>query len=142
LSSSFTRGQISIEFYAAISAVLLLFLASLISATHIRSSEESSQINIASLMLAQRIANSADIMHRNLCNGRGCSISLILPSKIKGPSFSKEIDYNVSFRSNWVVITPDGYAPASIAASIPLDELNVSINQTDAGKLLKMEESA
>jgi hypothetical protein len=142
LSSSFTKGQISIEFYAAISAVLLLFLASLISTMQIRSSEESGQIRTASLMLAQRIANSADIMHRNLCSGRGCSISLILPNKIKSLSFSKEVDYNVSFHSNWVVVTPEGYAPASIAASIPLDGLNVSINQTDAGKLLKMEESA
>ncbi len=142
MSNSFTRGQISIEFYAAISAVLLLFLASLIFATHIRNSEEGSQIRIASLMLAQRIANSADLMHRNLCSGRGCSISLILPGRIRSLGFSKEVDYNVSFRSNWVVVSPDGYAPVSIAASLPLDNLQISIQQTDGGKLLRMEESA
>lgn len=140
--NSFTRAQISIEFYAAISAVLLLFLASLIFAMHIRTSEEDGQIDIASLMLAQRIANSADIMHRNLCNGMGCSITLLLPSRIGSVSFSKQVDYNVSFHSNWVVVTPDGYPPASIAASLPLDQLNVSMQQTAEGKLLKMEESA
>ena len=142
MSNSFTRAQVSIEFYAAISAVLLLFLASLIFAMHIRSSEEDRQISTASLMLAQRIANSADLMHRNLCSGRGCSISLMLPSKIRGVSFSKEVEYNVSFHSNWVVVTPEGYAPVSIAASLPLEELQVSMQQTEGGKLLKMEESA
>jgi hypothetical protein len=30
----------------------------------------------------------------------------------------------------------------SIAASLPLDELNISMQQTEEGKLLKMEESA
>jgi hypothetical protein len=132
----------SIEFYAALSALLLLFLASLIFTMQISTSEEGSQIRIASLMLAQRIANSADVMHRNLCSGRGCSVSLMLPNKIKGVSFSKEVDYNVSFHSNWVVITPDGYAPVSIASSLPLEEMNISINQTEGGKLLEMEEGA
>jgi hypothetical protein len=142
LSNSFTRAQVSIEFYAAISAVLLLFLASLVFAINIRNSEEDAQIEIASLMLAQRIANSADLMQKDLCNGMGCSISLLLPSRIGSVSFSKQVDYNVSFRSNWVVVTPQGYPPASVAASLPLDELNTSMQQTEGGKLLKMEESA
>jgi len=141
LSSSYTKAQISIELYAALSAVLLLFLASLIFTMHLRRSEESSQIEAASLMLAQRVANSADLMHRNLCSGSGCSISLILPNKIRGISFSKEVNYNVSFQSNWVVLTPEGYQPVSVAASIPLGDLRISIDSTDAGKLLRMEES-
>lgn len=140
--SSSTKGQVSIEFYIAISAVLLLFLATLIFTMQIRSSEEDGQIRTASLMLAQRIANSADLMHRNLCSGRGCSISLILPNKIQGVSFSKQVDYNISFQSNWVVVTPEGYAPVSIASSLPLSEMQVSVQQTDGGKLLTMEESA
>jgi uncharacterized protein (UPF0333 family) len=137
--NSSTKGQISIELYAALSAVLLLFLASLLFTMQIRSSEESRQIRTASLMLAQRIANSADLMQRNLCNGRNCSISLILPSKIRGVSFSKEVDYNVSFNSNWVVVMPEGYPTVSIAASIPLEGLQISIEQSEGGKLLKME---
>lgn len=142
MSSSYIRGQISIEFYIAISAVLLLFLASLLFTMQIRKSEEDTQIRMAALMLAQKIANSADVMQRNLCNGRGCSISLELPSRIRGVSFPKEVDYNVSFSSNWVVVKPDGYDAVSIAASIPLTGMNLSINQTSEGKILSMEENA
>jgi hypothetical protein len=126
----------------AVSAVLLLFFISLVSTMQIRSGEEGRQISTASIMLAQRIANAADLMHRNLCSGRGCSISLMLPNRIRGVSFTKEVDYNISFQSNWVVVTPEGYAPVSIAASIPLEGLQVSINQTEGGKLLQMEENA
>jgi hypothetical protein len=137
--NSYTRAQISIELYAALSAVLLMFLASLVFTMQMRRSEEASQINAASLMLAQQIANSADLMQRNLCSGGGCSLSLMLPKRIRCASFSKEVDYNISFRSNWVVLTPEGYPAVSIAASIPLEGLRVSINQTDDGKLLRME---
>lgn len=137
--NSCTRGQLSVELYISIATVLLVFLSSLVFTMQIRKSEENNQINIASLMLAQRVANSADILQRNLCSGGNCSISLMLPNKIRGASFSKEVDYNISFSSNKVVITPDGYPPASTIASTPLWELNISVTQTDGGKLLRME---
>lgn len=139
MSSLCTKGQISIEFYTALSAVLLLFISSLLFTMSFRKSEEDRQIRLSSVLLAQRIANSADLMHRNLCSEIGCSISIMLPSKIRGVSFSKEVDYNISFHSNLAVLTPEGYPPASAAASIPFDGLRISLNQTDEGKLLRME---
>ena len=139
--SSSTKAQISFEFYAAVSALLLIFLSSIVFTVQIKRGEEDGQIRIASLMLAQKIANSADLMQRNLCRGVGCSISLALPSKIKGPSFSKEVDYNISFSSNWVVLTPQGYPPVSVAASMPLEGLRVSLEQKEDSKLLRMEGS-
>ena len=139
--NSYTRGQLSIELYASIATVLLMFLSSLLLTMQIRRSEENNQISIASLMLAQRIANSADILQRNLCRGSNCSISLMLPNRIRGPSFSKEVDYSINFSSNRVFVTPDGYPSASIMAGTPLEGLNISITETDAGRLLRMEGS-
>jgi len=130
-----------VELYVSIAAVLLLFLSSLIFTIHIMRSEENSQINLASLMLAQRIANSADILQRNLCGEGNCSASLMLPGRLRGASFSKEVDYNISFSSNRVIVTPDGYPPASIAAGTSLAGLRVSLTQEDGGKLLVMEGS-
>ncbi|MCX6775425.1 MAG: hypothetical protein NT130_01060 [Candidatus Micrarchaeota archaeon] len=139
--NSYTRGQISIELYVSIAAVLLLFLSSLVFTMQIRRSEENNQINMASVMLAQRIANSADILQRNLCREGSCSISLMLPNKLRGVSFSKEVDYSISFSSNKVIVTPDGYPSASTTAGTPLEGLRVSLTQTDGGKLLVMEGS-
>ncbi|MCX6776755.1 MAG: hypothetical protein NTY73_02145 [Candidatus Micrarchaeota archaeon] len=139
--NSCTRGQISIELYASIAAVLLLFLSSLVFTIQISRSEENNQINMASVMLAQRIANSADMLQRNLCREGSCSISLMLPNKLRGVSFSKEVDYNISFSSNRVIVTPDGYPSASTIAGTTLEGLRVSITQTDGGKLLVMEGS-
>jgi len=128
-----------VELYVSIAAVLLVFLSSLVFTMQIRRSEENNQISVASLMLAQRIANSADILQRNLCREGNCSISFMLPDKIRGASFSKEVDYNISFSSNKVIVTPNGYPSASTTASTSLEGLNISITQTDGGKLLRME---
>jgi hypothetical protein len=130
-----------VELYFSIATVLLVFISSLLFTMQVRKNEENNQINIASLMLAQRIANSADILQRNLCNEGSCSISIILPNKIRGVSFAKEVDYNISFSSNSIVVTPDGYPSASITASTSFRGLNISIMQTAEGKLLRMEGS-
>jgi len=139
--NSCTKGQISIELYVSIATVLLLFLSSLVFTMQIRRSEESNQINMASVMLAQRIANSADMLQRNLCREGSCSISLMLPNKLRGVSFSKEVDYSISFSSNKVTVTPDGYPAASTTAGTTLEGLRVYMTQTDGGKLLVMEGS-
>lgn len=136
--NSYTKGQISLEFYAALSAVLLLFLSSLLFVIQMRKAEEDKQIMLSSLLLAQQVANSADAMNRNLC-GEKCSILLLLPNRISGISFPKKVEYNITFRSNQVIISADGYPSVAAAASISFDGLRISVERKEEGKLLRME---
>lgn|GEM_PF-3674301 len=136
--SSFNKAQISFEFYAALSVALLLFLSSLLFTNQMKINEEERQIMLSSFMLAQQVANAADVMHRNLCADE-CQLSLLLPNRIKGVSFPKEVEYNITFQSNWVIVTPAGYPSVRVAASIPFEGLRVSLEQTEEGKILRME---
>ncbi|MEM3555297.1 MAG: hypothetical protein QXF56_01055 [Candidatus Micrarchaeia archaeon] len=137
--SFFNKAQISLEFYIALSAVLLLFLFSLIFAMQLRKNEEERQIATASHMLAQQVANSVDLMQRNLCYEGNCTISLLLPKRIRGVSFPKEVEYNITFHSNWVVVTPAGYPSASVASAVPFEGLKVSLEEKPEGKFLRVE---